>query len=60
MTNLLIVLALVFGALFLILPLIEKTAKPVTPEQMQKLQRVFPVLLLIFAIAASVKFCTSS
>ena len=59
MTNLLIVLGVVFGALFIILPLVEKTAKPVTPEQMQKYQKVLLALLAISAVAASVKFCAA-
>ena len=57
MSNLIIILVVLFGALFLILPLVEKTAKPVTPEQTQKFQKVFLALLALSAVAASVKFC---
>lgn len=60
MGNLLIVLAVLFGALFLIVPLVEKTAKPVEPEQMQKYQKIFGFLLVLMVVASSIKFCTGA
>lgn len=56
MGNLLLVLAILFAALFVIIPLIEKTAKPVDEANLQKYHKVFGVLMLIMVIAVSAKF----
>lgn len=58
MTNLLIILAVLFVSLFVIVPIIEKTAKPVEEGKMQQYHKVFGILLLLMVVASSVKFCT--
>lgn len=58
MNNLLIILAVLFISLFVILPLVEKTAKPVDAEKMQKYHKVFGILLGVMVIASVVRYCT--
>ena len=57
MNNLLLVLALLFASLFVLLPLIEKIAKPVDEAQMQKYHRIFGILLAVMVVAYSVRYC---
>ena len=57
MNNLLIILLVLFGALFVIVPLIERIAKPVDAEQMQKYHRIFGILLGLMVVGMTVRFC---
>lgn len=56
MSNLLLILAVLFAALFIIIPLVEKTAKPVSEEKMQNFHKIFGILLLLMAIGVTVRF----
>lgn len=56
MTNLLLVLAILFATLFVIIPLIEKTAKPVSEENLQKYHKIFGVLMLLMAIGLIIRY----
>lgn len=56
MSNLLLVLAVLFGALFVIIPLVEKTAKPVSEEKMQSYHKIFGILMLLMAIGLTIRF----
>jgi len=58
MQNLLIVLLVLFVSLFVILPLVEKTAKPMDAEKMQKLQKTVGILMMLMVVALSFKYCT--
>lgn len=60
MLNLLIVLAVLFIALFIIVPLVEKTAKPVEAAQMQKYHKIFGLLLMLMVVASGIKYCTGA
>ncbi|NRA42351.1 MAG: hypothetical protein HRU21_08615 [Pseudomonadales bacterium] len=55
--NILIILGVLFIALIVLVPLIEKTAKPVEEEQMQKYSKVIMGLMMAIVVAASLKFC---
>lgn len=57
MNNLLIILLVLFASLFVIVPLVERVAKPVEAEQMQKYHRIFGILLGVMVIAMTVRFC---
>lgn len=60
MQNLLIILGVLFLALFVIIPLVQRFAKPSSPEQMQKYGKIFMVLLAILMLAATIKMCSGS
>ena len=52
MDNLLILLVAIFGGIALISFVLERTAKPMEPEQMQKLSRwIFPLVGLALVLA---------
>ena len=55
--NVLIILGILFAALILIVPLIEKTAKPVDDEQMNKYSKIMMGLILALILISSLKFC---
>ena len=57
MTNLLIILGVLFAALFILLPILEKTAKPVEEQQMQKYSKIIMYLMMAMIVAGSVKMC---
>ncbi len=57
MQNLLIILAVLFIALFVIIPLVQKFAKPISAEKTQKYGKAIMILMMIFAVAASIKYC---
>lgn len=56
MTKLFLVLAILFAALFVIVPLIEKTAKPVSAESLQKYHKIFGILMLLMAIGLVIRY----
>jgi len=56
--NLLIILAVLGIALIVLIPLIEKTAKPVDEEQLGKYSKIFMGLLALLMLLSSIKFCT--
>jgi Na+-driven multidrug efflux pump len=56
MTNLLIVLAVLFVVLVVVVPLIERFAKPTTPEAMQKYHKIFGVLLGVMMLALVIRY----
>jgi uncharacterized membrane protein required for colicin V production len=58
MSNLLIILAVLFAALFLLLPILEKTAKPVDEEQAQNYSKIIMVLMAVMILASTIKMCT--
>lgn len=57
MQNLLIVLGVLFVSLFVIVPLVQKTAKPISAEQQQKYGKIFGILMIVLIVATSVKYC---
>ena len=62
MENLLIVLGVLMLALFVVLPLIEKTAKPIDPEDeeqqanLMKKANIIRFLMMFLALAAAIKY----
>ena len=62
MENLLIVLGVLVLSLFVILPLVEKTAKPVDPEdeeqqaKLMKKANMIRFLMMFLALAATIKY----
>ncbi|MCY4044615.1 MAG: hypothetical protein OXE99_06015 [Cellvibrionales bacterium] len=57
MQNLLIILAVLFIALFVVIPLVQRFAKPSSPEQMQKYGKIFMILMGILIVASTIKMC---
>lgn len=55
--NVLIILGILFAALIILLPLLEKTAKPVDEEKMSQYSKIMMGLMLALVVASSVKFC---
>lgn len=55
MTNLLIVLAILFGCLFLVVKLLEGRAQPLSPEQQSRLSRWLVILVFVSIILALVR-----
>ena len=55
MTNLLIVLGVLFAALFLLVKLLDGRAKPMTPEQQSRLSRWLMGLVAISLLLALLK-----
>lgn len=55
--NVLIIIGVLFGALLLIIPILEKTAKPVDDEQMQKYGKIMMGLMMVLVVVSSLKFC---
>ena len=53
--KLLIILGVLFLALFLVVPLLEKRGKRHSPEELQKLTKWFGPLILILVVAQLVK-----
>ena len=62
MENLLIILAVLVIALFVILPLVEKTAKPIDPNdeeqqaQLMKKHNIIRFLMMFMALAVAIKY----
>lgn len=56
--TLLIILAVLFLALFIIIPLVEKKGKRYSPEELQKLSRwIYPLMgLILFASLIKMMF----
>jgi hypothetical protein len=57
MGNLLIILAVLFVALFVVVTLTEKYAKPMEAEQQTKLSRIAMVLMAVLLLAGSMRQC---
>ncbi len=55
--NVLIILGVLFAALIILLPLLEKTAKPVDEEKMGQYSKIMMGLMMALIIASSIKFC---
>jgi hypothetical protein len=55
MTNLLIILGVLFFALAVLMPLLERISKPVTPEDMQKYQKILGILMIVMVIALTIR-----
>ena len=55
MTNLLIILGVLFFALAVLMPLLERRSKPVTPEDMQKYQKILGILMIVMVIALTIR-----
>lgn len=55
MTNLLIILGILFFALAVLMPLIERIAKPVTAEDMGKYQKILGFLMIAMVIALTIR-----
>ena len=55
MTNLLIILGVLFFALAVLMPLLERISKPVTPEDMQKYQKSLGILMIVMVIALTIR-----
>lgn len=53
--TLLIILAVVFGAVFLMVVLGERFGKPMTEEQQGKYSKVLPILVFILLAATAIK-----
>lgn len=51
MSNLLIILGVLFLALFLVVTLAERFGKPMEPEQMGRLSRILMILVFILIVA---------
>lgn len=51
MTNLLIILSVLFASLFLVVKLTEKHGKPLTDEQSHKYSRIAMILMAVLLIA---------
>ncbi len=58
--NVLIILGVLFASLLLLLPILEKTAKPVEEEQMSKYSRIIMFLMMGLIVASSIKLCMGS
>ncbi|CAA0081782.1 Uncharacterised protein [BD1-7 clade bacterium] len=58
MENLLIVLGVLFAALFIIVPLVERFGKPVDNEKAQKYTKIMGLLLGIMMLALVIRSCT--
>lgn len=62
MENLLIILAVLVIALFVILPLVEKTSKPIDPNdeeqqaQLMKKHNIIRFLMMFMALAVAIKY----
>lgn len=55
MTNLLIILAILFGSLFLLVTLLEGRAKPMEPEKANQLSRWIMIVVFVGIVAAMLK-----
>ena len=53
--TLIIILACVFFAVFLMVTLGEKFGKPMTEEQQDKYSKVIPILVFVLIVAAIIK-----
>jgi hypothetical protein len=58
--NVLIILGVLFTALVILLPLIEKTSKPVDQEKMGQYSKIMMALMVVLVIASSIKFLIGS
>lgn len=56
MTNLLIVLGVLFLALAVIAPLVERFAKPASPEDLQKYHKIFRILMGVMLLAVVIRY----
>ncbi len=56
--NLLIILAVLFGALLILVPLLERHGKPMSPEKMQKYSSILRILLVIMMVAMVIRYVT--
>jgi hypothetical protein len=58
--NLLIILGVLFACLVILVPLIEKTAKPIDQEKMGQYSKIMMALMAVLIIASSIKFFVGS
>ncbi|MCK5881695.1 MAG: hypothetical protein KAG18_07445 [Sinobacterium sp.] len=58
--NVLIILGVLFTALIILLPILEKTSKPVDDEKMGQYSKIMMGLMLGLVMATSIKFCMGS
>jgi hypothetical protein len=56
MNNLMIVLGVLFLGLVVIVPLVERFAKPTTPEDMQKYHKIFRILMGVMLLALVIQY----
>lgn len=56
MTVLLSILGVLFLVLIVGIPLIEKYSKPKTDEELAKITRFFPALMVILIIATAIRY----
>lgn len=56
MTNLLLILILLFAALFLVITLTERFSKPLQAEESQRLSKIILFLVAAVMIASAIKF----
>lgn len=53
--NVLIILACVFGGLFLIVTLTERYGKPMSEEQQSKYSKIIPILVIVAIIGSMIQ-----
>lgn len=56
MTNLLLILVVLFAALFLVVKLTERFSKPLQAEESQRLSKIIIFLVAATMLASAVKF----
>ncbi len=56
MNNLMIVLGVLLLGLVVIVPLVERFAKPATPENMQKYHKIFRILMGVMLLALVIQY----
>jgi cadmium resistance protein CadD (predicted permease) len=56
MLNLLLILVLLFAVLAILLPLLEKRGKEMTPEQMQRMSRWLIPLIAIALVLQAIRY----
>lgn len=60
MTNLLIIIGVLFFSLMIILPLAKRFSKPIEPEEAQKYNKIFGFLMAAMMIALTIRFFMDS
>lgn len=53
--NVIIILACLFAALFVIVTITERYGKPLTAEQQSKYNKIIPILFFVMIVAAIIK-----
>jgi hypothetical protein len=59
MSVLIIILAILFASLFILIPLLEKYGKEKSPEELQKITRLLPPLMVVLFIAMAFRYFIS-